>query len=1364
MRPFQANGGVASLPKSAARRQDDNIPVAGVPRQPLTTFVDDDEEDEEGVDDYANDHLTAPVPRGSGVGRIQPKQSSFKRIRLPDSVVALKPKERPATTPPVSTFVDPFYSGRPVQEDPNEPVLVNLQRLPNLPPPTTPSPRQTFRRVKPQQSSNGNVQHRRVKPKNHVTSPPRIQPSRTLNEPRSQLPITSSVSNELNRLTARGPINNGQRYRDDELFNKHNALDNVGDIIEANGLNRNQFNPPQPPLEAFDDNGVLTIERVTSSFQPPQPPTLRSSKVHQPRPSSSVLTPTIPLTFYTTFTYLTTVFRGQHTALLSREQISSTVQVRPIDRSIVTAIEFNDGYIQPTRAVAAIPLGTKTKGATTTVYNLASRVQVYNDDLYKVIYSSKDVASKALTSSLESSAYIEPTRTLRRPHPVSSTQYPNAPLRVADLEKEDKKYVSKYTYFFTIFDKLNTRYSTRVEESTVSFVGSIGSQPLESSIDGQGLLKIVSTKTATLPLASRVHNKLTTVVNLALNNYIKFDNLKDAKIDIKPTRLIVSPTPTLLSSKFHGPSSSLELASSSVSVSPVEPASSSIQSEINSIKTRTLESSLVLVSASKLPNHQQQQPSITSSIFVGQRPPSRRPGVRVKVKPIRSKVSSRLSSIAATTTTASFELELSSSLLASPIRHPSSSSALSSSTPPPPSLSTASVNHGSSTNVALSISSSLSLSSSSSTSNRNELISPTAVVSATSSSELTAVPTIAPAATPTLNRKKVAFTVRRPGVPGGNRFFSRRPSTLPSRGVINTQSYSTSSVELASSSIVHIEDGSSNIQPTPAIESSVLLLSSTEALSSSSSITPSKSTKRKLIFTRISGNNNNNNAHNNWNPIHSSRIRVSSRKIWKSSSVVIEPQSQQPVETILETTTHTVPFTYGAKTIYTTVEETNRRVVTKMNPMVTPSLVEASFVSTTVSSVGEQPSSSIATESLKSSMLPNEKMTTIVETSDKLTISTLYSTLTYFATLFNGTQTRITPLEEIKTEYLTLREPVIVTRTIKPTQAFTTLSTSSDASISSLAHNQQLTTQTYSTHTTLTHFITLFSGTRTILSSIEEISPTVVTKTVPVSVTSQTMAVWSSNDASMATSSSSMPSYVVEDVASSDNVQPSQTSSTSADVVESIIELSPTLASSSEMTTTTTTAVIQPGSVIELNDILHGEISNVGQIGETIKDIVHKVVNAQDEAEVTTTTTEKTEVTTSMLQPSFETTVGSVTTSSDSSSTTTTSTSPLSSFTAKNRHFTVPKYQHSHVHPTGISVEEDKAIFSTESETNTEVTRYVTSIEKSTRTIILTSTKVSVFAFSLLITSSSTFNILWLRNESNRSTTPVTRHLQSHLC
>ncbi|RWS23347.1 EGF and SEA domain containing protein-like protein, partial [Leptotrombidium deliense] len=169
---------------------------------------------------------------------------------------------------------------------------------------------------------------------------------------------------------------------------------------------------------------------------------------------------------------------------------------------------------------------------------------------------------------------------------------------------------------------------------------------------------------------------------------------------------------------------------------------------------------------------------------------------------------------------------------------------------------------------------------------------------------------------------------------------------------------------------------------------------------------------------------------------------------------------------------------------------------------------------------------------------------TVVETSEKIDKSTIYSTLTFYATLFNGSQSTITPIEETKTEVLTLREPIKITRTIYPTQTiqkpslytrtyfttYTNMVTFYDKEVpvtseiketvsnivtytlpgyelpktqgsSSLpVHTHQPykipspSLVTRNTYTTLTHFITLFSGSNTILSSIEEVSPTVITE------------------------------------------------------------------------------------------------------------------------------------------------------------------------------------------------------------------------------------------------------------------------------
>src|SRR5699024_6440040 len=89
---------------------------------------------------------------------------------------------------------------------------------------------------------------------------------------------------------------------------------------------------------------------------------------------ASVHTPTVPLTLYTTFTYLTTVIRGPHTAYLSRESVTSTITTRALDKSFVEIVRDSDGVIEPTKV---LQLGVKTKGFTTTVYNAVSQVQIY---------------------------------------------------------------------------------------------------------------------------------------------------------------------------------------------------------------------------------------------------------------------------------------------------------------------------------------------------------------------------------------------------------------------------------------------------------------------------------------------------------------------------------------------------------------------------------------------------------------------------------------------------------------------------------------------------------------------------------------------------------------------------------------------------------------------------------------------------------------------------------------------------------------------------------------------------------------------------------------------------------------------------
>ena len=162
-----------------------------------------------------------------------------------------------------------------------------------------------------------------------------------------------------------------------------------------------------------------------------------------------------------------------------------------------------------------------------------------------------------------------------------------------------------------------------------------------------------------------------------------------------------------------------------------------------------------------------------------------------------------------------------------------------------------------------------------------------------------------------------------------------------------------------------------------------------------------------------------------------------------------------------------------------------------------------------------------------------------------------------------------------------------------------------------------------------------------------------------------------------------------------------------------------------------TTAIIKPGSVIELSDLLKG-VQDAGQIGETIKDIVNNIVTKPDmpmEDPTTTTEAYEEEETTepsmmpevSTLWPSFN--------PSTSSEKTSTSLNAIKKPDAKFPVYIAPQNQ-----PKYTTTAEEKVIF-TQVDGNGEQekpmsTRYVTSIEKSAKTLTLTSTKVCLMSLT----------------------------------
>ncbi|KPM06323.1 EGF and SEA domain containing protein [Sarcoptes scabiei] len=245
-------------------------------------------------------------------------------------------------------------------------------------------------------------------------------------------------------------------------------------------------------------------------------------------------------------------------------------------------------------------------------------------------------------------------------------------------------------------------------------------------------------------------------------------------------------------------------------------------------------------------------------------------------------------------------------------------------------------------------------------------------------------------------------------------------------------------------------------------------------------------------------------------------------KMIRISSRLIRPSSQDvPLHTpTLETTSLTpeqsdhsarankfVRVSNGVTLIMSSKVATPTRPLTLKPTLVTGAAVMMKNImpGNYQNELGDSKSIDRENESSKENAAIDRSFSTI-ETSQFLRTSTLLSTMTYYATLFNGSTSSITPIEDIKTEYITFPDTTVITRTLKPSIIDTSASIDSDrydairtdrlSTIPKLmsTSSKAISTTTKSTYTTLTHYITLFHGSHTILSSIEEISPTVVTE------------------------------------------------------------------------------------------------------------------------------------------------------------------------------------------------------------------------------------------------------------------------------
>ncbi|XP_075549500.1 uncharacterized protein LOC142583088 isoform X3 [Dermacentor variabilis] len=1036
---------------------------------------------------------------------------------------------------PVSRFPEPPPSLPPVSTEPTfdphsvAPVEQNQENSADLVEDTTPASHQ-FRRIirvkKPGEGKSG--QRRKV----------------VLNRRPS-----------INSLQARGPINNGN--------------------------NANELVPPSvagpPPLSS----------QVLSPGQ----------NIVSPRVSLEIGA-TVPLTYYTTFTYLTTFLHGTDTVYNSREAVLSSVATETLDSNIVNVIQNHGGFTTAPDGVSTVHLGSRTKGAATTIVNLESRLQIFNSDIYKEIHPTP-IAQTEATFKTESPV-------LERIQEPQSPQH-NAPggdetstVQLTDLFTAPRTFYTLYTYYYTLFDGAETKNSVRSEiSSSVASDNSPFRPPITQTKIRNGLLPL-GLDVTTVHLGSRNVDGTTTEVNLGMRTVIKFDKIVDA--DIGQIHENVAPTASYYPSfATEAVDNKIDFISnqerSSLLADALQPsyaiASGDIQPTSNIHATPVIlfpvdeSTNAPRAKVRIVTSRVKSAGSFKSGVFQAA------PGVRVRIKPV--------------------------------VKHLEDSAAYSA----PPELSST---------------------------HAYEPFSSFFITSPNPSTELTGdepllSSAIFPLTTPEdqevhRGKKRLKVTLRRP-IPGDKLARTNSLNTRfvrPSRFEITTKPRFYVVTRTNAAGVARPTKNPFNVKvskrlkPTDLIRATPSVIYETFTTTTSVPVIFGLQTSYKEVVITAS------------TPV----TLTASPTYGVDDHDLIEP-SQTVMLTYFTTTTFTVPYTLGDQTLYTTVLETNSRVVTEtvaashvvdaLHASHFPEIIgdqnaqligrgaapkhESSLnllashyqqrpgLSTRVSdgvtlivasggdgeatthlfphqptpytlqptllldavlmkehfdghNVTPQPysvsystktlfttytyfttfftddSSSIAsseqvisntvtipvTQNLYPTITPYlpepREPSTYLETSERVVTSTSYNTFTFYATLFNGSSSVVTPFEEVQSQVFVITESFTITRTVQPTLSIQPQSTpifsrpepqqsyyypDQDQYLSQHYSSQQPqlyqandilkspqlqpSTVLSTLYSTQTNFITFFQGTSTIVTSIEEVLSDVVTITIP---------------------------------------------------------------------------------------------------------------------------------------------------------------------------------------------------------------------------------------------------------------------------
>ncbi|GBN05440.1 Transposable element Tc3 transposase [Araneus ventricosus] len=884
-------------------------------------------------------------------------------------------------------------------------------------------------------------------------------------------------------------------------------------------------------------------------------------------------TKTYPITYFTTLTYFTTFLHGPDVNYASRKATFSNVIQQTLNPNLVKIFKSNNGRISPTNGESVIHLASRTLGDTTTIVNLASQQNIYNSEVYQ------DLNNLALISEMTRSAntpVIKPTSTQ---NPISLTRTPiNA---IATLPKT---YLTLFTYFYTFFD--GTRASTTTRAETMTNVASDTlaylTESIGTSIDANGHL-ILGSETRTLYLGSREVEGTTTEVNLGLKTLIKIDGVRNVILEptqqfqyIAPSRTSQPDSPSATVATYESPKS-VVLDSSYSSANELYDTSQQSTSETTPLYSNGLDEASNIVAGPrpvvKVTSviHKPTGP-LRSGVF------EPRPGVRVRVRPVVSRrlVPSDLAS--------SFDISFDNNDLST--EYPYEPLASPQYVPPGIHMSVMS------TPVLEDAFVTTMLLPSEGVGNDNEIASGAVEIDPSSSGDA-AVPT----------KKKLKVTVRRPQSESISRTHTR--FVLPSRFEITSRPRFYVVTRTGALGVVSNTQRpftvkvSRKLKPTITTDNNLIPPSTTVIYDTFTTLTSVPvifgldTSYRNVLLTTSS-------------PITVSFVPTPTFE----SGTAIAPSTV--VLTFFTTTTFTIPYIVGDETVFTTLEETNSRIVTQTLGADSPSYstvtrtpsfdsfiptilpitsVEFGFDGPITHTLSSEPkeqitgtptyefttptsilyetktfyttytffstffagtdavvSSSeqvvtnivtvpITTDIIQPSSIEAEVIgpLTVFDTSVTVLTKTNYNTVTFYATLFSDTSSFVTPIEEVETQLQTITETYTITRTIVPTPSASLEPPVITPTRSLTTEEERSVVVTQTMYTTFTNFVTLFQGTGTVVTNLEETVSNVVTLTVPESAASSfTITPTSSTyeEASETFLLSSFPSYTTREVLS----------------------------------------------------------------------------------------------------------------------------------------------------------------------------------------------------------------------------------------